>query len=179
METIEPNRCHAPLGTLRETQLRYRGGQTHFYPNIKEAFDVGSKSVRHLIKISWYDMKNQLVRFVPKYNDPKQNWKESSEKKISELNPAYLSATQTDLFWVRQNLLLSHDELKQIFDEYACEDSKRHLDKLQPAEEKRSHAFIYLEVMHMTEHRPEVESAHDAMLIVEVLSTVEFTNKYC
>ena len=165
MEVQTRSECHTS---------RYAG--TFHFDSVAEARAAFIKDPT-IWKISF-----EQKRFRPKTK--RDQWGPMSEAKITMLNPAYAAASDDDIFWIHQAVMLDMEKEKEIIASLALDLSilsnkmKQELQDLKEnlGIESRSYKFtLYLAL----KETPQYESNCATAVIQEVLTDAEFVEKYC
>ena len=119
-------------------------------------------------------------RFRPKTK--RDQWDPMSEAKIAMLNSAYTAASNDDIFWINQAVMLDDAKIQEIIASLdpstivAVENTTDLID----LKEKGVRPQLYRWNLYLAlKETPEFESKYYCALIQEVLTDAEFVKKYC
>jgi hypothetical protein len=129
-------------------------------------------------KISW-----NKYRYVPKYNNQEDKWSPLSEQKIASLNSKYSTASDTDLFWVYQHVILPDEKQEELVRALDYGVGSKLFNKDWEEEffrSKISTKTYYTRIIakYMCYDMDKYEEQSFPLLIEEVLTDTEFVDKW-
>ena len=83
---------------------------TRNHRSVADAYNAW-KQDKHIWKRSFISPTSRY-RFRIKYHSPEDLWGDDTEAKFAELNPTYINAAPTDIFWVNQKV--ASDDLRSL-----------------------------------------------------------------